>query len=56
MRRRYRYVAFMVLFLITTGTIALAATERDGGNPQVLSTTLEDQKGVAVTIYNVNLG
>jgi len=56
MRRRYRYVVFMVLSLTTIGTIALAATERDGGKTPILSTTLEDQKGVAVTIYNVNLG
>ena len=56
MRRRYYYIAFVVIFLMGIGSSALAVRERDNERPSILSTTLEDQKGVAVTIYNVNLG
>lgn len=56
MKRRYHYIAFVVIFLMGIATSGLAVTARDDEKPGVLSTTLEDQKGVAVTIYNVNLG
>jgi hypothetical protein len=56
MRGRYHYTVFVVIFLMGIGSNALAVRERGDEKPSVLSTTLEDQKGVAVTIYNVNLG
>jgi hypothetical protein len=56
MRRRYHYSAFVVIVLIGIFSSALASPEGAKERPRILSTTLEDQKGVAVTIYNVNLG
>lgn len=55
MRKRYLFVAFVVILLITVfGTMA----EADSGDkkPGILSSGLEDQFGIAITIYNVNLG
>jgi hypothetical protein len=56
MRRTYHYSILVVTLFIGIASSGLAVTERDGEKPRVLSTTLEDQRGVAVTIYNVNLG
>lgn len=56
MRRTYHYSILLVIFFIGIASSGLAVTERDDEKPRVLSTTLEDQRGVAVTIYNVNLG
>jgi hypothetical protein len=56
MKRRYHYSAFVLIFLIGIASHGLAATERGDEKSKVLSTTLDDQKGVEVTIYNVNLG
>ena len=55
MRKRYLFVAFIGILLITVfGTMA----EADSGDKKtgILSTGLEDQFGIAITIYNVNLG
>ena len=55
MRKRYLFVAFLGILLITVfGTMA----EADSGDktPGILSTGMEDQTGIAITIYNVNLG
>ena len=55
MRKRYLFVAFVGILLITVfGTMA----EADSGDKKtgILSTGLEDQFGIAITIYNVNLG
>lgn len=35
---------------------AMAVTEKTASNPALLSSGLQDQTGVAVTVYNVNLG
>lgn len=55
MRKRYLFVAFVGILLITVfGTMA-EADSRDK-KTGILSTGLEDQFGMAITIYNVNLG
>ena len=56
MRTRCPYIVFLVLFLIGIGCSSVAIAGEDNEKPETLSTTLEDQTGVAVTIYNVNLG
>ena len=56
MRGRYRYIAFMLMFLLGIGCSALAVTVRGNERAGAVSTGLKDQTGVAVTIYNVNLG
>src|SRR4030043_609310 len=62
MRRKYFLIALVVMFLMGIGYSAMAFPERSGSTridtdkPEVLSTGLEDQTGVALTIYNVNLG
>jgi len=62
MRRKYFLIALVVMFLMGIGYSAMALPERsestrtDTDKPEVLSTGLEDQTGVALTIYNVNLG
>jgi hypothetical protein len=55
MRKRDLFVAVVGIILITVfGTMA----EADSGDKKngILSTGLEDQFGIAITIYNVNLG
>ncbi len=55
--RRKRYLAVCILMvLIGIASNGFAHTRRDKRNPGFLSLTLEDQKGIAITIYNVNLG
>jgi hypothetical protein len=55
MRKKYLFVAFVGILLISVfGTMA-EADSRDKKNG-ILSTGLEDQFGIAITIYNVNLG
>src|SRR4030043_950975 len=62
MRRKYFLIALVVMFLMGICYSAMAFPERsestriDTDKPEVLSTGLEDQTGVALTIYNVNLG
>ncbi len=56
MKRRYYYVVLLTVFLLGIASSGLALPERGDEKSGVLSTTLKDQKGVAVTIYNVNLG
>jgi hypothetical protein len=56
MKKNYYFTALVVTFFMGIASSGLAVTERDDEKPRVLSTTVEDQKGVAVTIYNVNLG
>jgi hypothetical protein len=56
MKRRCYYVVLLAIFLMGIASSGLALPERDDERSGVLSTTLKDQKGVAVTIYNVNLG
>ena len=62
MRAKYLLIASLVMFLMVISYSAIAVTEKssthsaDDKKPGALSSGLEDQTGVAVTIYNVNLG
>lgn len=62
MRTKYLLIALVVMVLTGIGYSAMALSERsesartDDKKTKVLSTGLEDQTGVALTIYNVNLG
>jgi hypothetical protein len=56
MKKLYLLFGLIVLFLFGIGYGASSAVEKGSERPGVLSTGLEDQTGVAVTIYNVNLG
>ncbi len=54
MRKKHQYVLIVMLFVMNFGL--LAAAEKSDAKPEVLSSGIEDQTGVAITIYNVNLG
>ncbi len=54
MRKKHQYVLIVMLFIMNFGL--LAAAEKSDAKPEVLSSGIEDQTGVAITIYNVNLG
>lgn len=56
MKTKYLYIALVVMLLLGICYSTIAITESDDKKTGVLSTGLEDQTGVAVTIYNVNLG
>ncbi len=56
MKRRYLFFAVVVVLLLGIGYSALAVTGKGNEKPVAMSTGLDDQTGVAVTIYNVNLG
>lgn len=56
MKKTCLYVSLVVMLLVGIGYSAMAITEKEEIKPKALSTGLEDQKGVALTIYNVNLG
>lgn len=56
MKRRYLFFAVVVMLLLGIGYSALAVTGKGNEKPVAMSTGLDDQTGVAVTIYNVNLG
>lgn len=56
MRRTCSYGAFVVMLLVGMVTSGLAITKRASQGLGFLSSTVEDQKGVTITIYNVNLG
>src|SRR4030042_3929791 len=59
MRGKHLLIVLVVMLLMVIGYSAMAVTEatrtRDN-KPEVLSTGLDDQIGMALTIYNVNLG
>jgi hypothetical protein len=59
MRKRYFLIVLVVMLLMGIGYSSMAMPEttrtRDK-KPEVLSTGLNDQIGMALTIYNVNLG
>lgn len=55
MRRAYIYVALAVMVLMGIGYRELTVKGNDK-KPGAVSTTSEDQTGMAITIYNVNLG
>ena len=59
MRAKYLLIVLVVMMLMGIGYSAMAVPEttRTGDKkPEVLSTGLDDQIGMALTIYNVNLG
>lgn len=63
MKTKYLMSVLVVMFLIGIGVTAMALSEKvessrveDNKKAKVTVTGLEDQTGVAVTIYNVNLG
>ncbi len=63
MRTKYLMSVLVVIFLIAIGFSAMARSERSESSlnennkkPKLFSIGLEDQIGMAVTIYNVNLG
>ncbi|MCX5718351.1 MAG: hypothetical protein NT055_00030, partial [Nitrospirae bacterium] len=63
MERKYLLIALVVMFLVGIVYSAMAVQEKSESariendrKSKALSTGLEDQTGVALTIYNVNLG
>jgi hypothetical protein len=54
MRRTFYIVLLFVLATISNGSISYAGT--NDGKTEALSSGLDDQTGVAITVYNVNLG
>lgn len=56
MKKRFLFFAVVVVLLLGIGYSASAVPEKGDKKSGVLSTGLNDQTGVAVTIYNVNLG
>ncbi len=54
MRRAFYIVLLLVLATISTGLISYAGS--NDGKTEALSSGLDDQTGVAITVYNVNLG
>ena len=55
MRRAYIYIALAIIVFMGIGYREVAV-KGDDKKPDALSTTSEDQTGMAITIYNVNLG
>ena len=56
MRRTCSYGVFVAMLLVGMATNGLAVTKGASQGLGFFSSTVEDQKGVAITIYNVNLG
>jgi hypothetical protein len=56
MRRKRYFSACILVVLMGIASNGFAHTRTDQGNPGLLSLTVKDQKAVAITIYNVNLG
>jgi len=54
MRRAFYIVFLLALATISTGSISYAGSNDD--KTEALSSGLDDQTGVAITVYNVNLG
>lgn len=54
MRRAINIILLFVLATISPGPIAYAGS--NDGKMEALSSGLDDQRGVAITVYNVNLG
>lgn len=55
MRKKYLFVALIGILLITV-FVSMATADSGDKKAGVLSTGLGDQIGVAITVYNVNLG
>jgi len=56
MKRRYLYIVLSVTLILGICYSAMAVTEKTVAPPELLSSSIDDQTGVAVTVYNVNLG
>jgi hypothetical protein len=56
MRIKHLATVVAVLFLVGIGYCPVSSAEKKEGKHETASSTLEDQTGVALTIYNVNLG
>jgi hypothetical protein len=56
MKKRFLFFAVVVVLLLGIGYSASAVPEKGDKKSGILSTGINDQTGVAVTIYNVNLG
>src|SRR3989304_3025088 len=59
MRAKYLLIVLVVMLLMVIGYNAMAVpetTRTEDKKPEVISTGLDDQIGMALTIYNVNLG
>jgi hypothetical protein len=56
MKKRFLFFAVVVVLLFGIGYSASAVPEKGDKKSGILSTGINDQTGVAVTIYNVNLG
>jgi len=56
MRIKYLATVLAVLLLIGIGYCPGSSAEKKEGKQETASSTLDDQIGVALTIYNVNLG
>ncbi len=56
MRIKYLATVLAVLFLVGIGYCPVSSAEKKEGKHETASSTLEDQTGIALTIYNVNLG
>ncbi len=56
MKFKYLITVLAVLFLTIIGFCPVSEAEKKGTNLTTATSTLDDQTGVALTIYNVNLG
>lgn len=56
MRAKYLYIFLAIIFVMVFGYNTIGIAKEQGEKSSPVSTGLEDQTGVAVTIYNVNLG
>ena len=56
MNRRYLYIVLSTVLIFGICYSAMAVTENTVSPQELLSSNLDDQTGVAVTVYNVNLG
>ncbi len=56
MRVKYFLTLLAVLFLVVTGYCSVSSAEKKEAKNGTAASTSDDQTGVALTIYNVNLG
>ena len=56
MKSRYRYSVLVAIVLVVIGYGPSVSPGAQAAAPGAVATVLDDQTGVAVTIYNVNLG
>lgn len=54
--KKYFFSGLVFLFIMASGSMAVAVLDRNAPAAPTFSSTLDDQTGVALTIYNVNLG